>query len=208
MAWRELWGRLQHRETVPGQYLELPRPHPQRPSDPAIVVDGNTRSFWARGEVTSATLIEVEDGFEPRTQRPITALLQGETPAEAKPRGNPAFSEATFVELLRAGRYKRAYDMIAPDCQAAWGSWMAFADAHRGGALEMLSNIDVTEQRILESWSDPAQGVTHEHVAELEVAYTFAKGEQSKSVQQTVHLVGVDGRWRSLSYPPHPRRHK
>jgi hypothetical protein len=163
-------------------------------------VDGNTRTFWAKGAAAPSTLIEV-DGRDPAPKRSVTALLERQSRPEPRPRANPAFNEATFVELMRAQRFKRAYDLLAPDCRRAWGSWMAFADANRR-AVANLQGVEVTGSQILDEWTDPARGVTHRDVAELTVEYRFGGPDRTSVVERTVHLVGVDGRWCSLSYPP------
>jgi hypothetical protein len=163
-------------------------------------VDGDTRTYWTKGAPAPSTLIEVE-GATPTGKRPVTALLEKQNQTASRPRSNPAFNEATFVELMRAARFKRAYDLLAPDCQRAWGSWMAFADANRA-AMSNLRGVEVTESQILEEWVDVARGITHQDVAELKVEYRLGRGETTSVVEQTVHLVGIDGKWCSLSYPP------
>jgi len=162
--------------------------------------DGNTRTFWTKDASSPSTLVEVEGSAEP-AKRAVVALLEEQSRSEPRPRSNPAFNEATFVELMRAQRFKRAYDLLAPDCQKAWGSWMAFADANRA-AMSNLRGVEVTDSEILDEWVDTARGVTHRNVAELKVQYRFGRGEATNVIEQTVHLVGVDGKWCSLSYPP------
>jgi hypothetical protein len=162
--------------------------------------DGNTRTFWTKDASAPTTVVEVEGSSE-SPKRPVVALLEEQSRTASRPRSNPAFNEATFVELMRAQRFKRAYDLLAPDCQRDWGSWMAFADANRA-AMSNLRGVEVTDSEVLDEWVDVARGVTHRNVAELKVQYRFGRGETTSVIEQTVHLVGVDGRWCSLSYPP------
>jgi hypothetical protein len=162
--------------------------------------DGNTRTFWTKDAPSPTTLVEVEASNEPGP-RPVAALLEKQSRTAPRPRSNPAFSEATFVELMRAQRFKRAYDLLAPDCRRAWGSWMAFADANRA-AMSNLLGVEVTESQILDEWVDGARGITHSDVAELKVEYRFGRADTTSVIEQTVHLVGVEGKWCSLSYPP------
>ena len=163
-------------------------------------VDDSTRTFWTKDASAPSTLVEVESSGSP-AKRPVTALLEKQSQTQARPRSNPAFNEATFVELMRALRFKRAYDLLAPDCQRAWGSWMAFADANRE-AMSNLRGVEVTESQVLDEWTDPVRGVAHRDVAELKVEYRFGAGDKTSVIEQTVHLLGIDGKWCSLSYPP------
>jgi len=183
--WRERsesWGR------DPDDYIPLFRDNPRSS------VDANTRDFWRGGD-------EVE--LPGKASRPVAQLLAGHPQQTARPRANPAFIEATFVELMRAGQYERAYAGLAPECRKAWGSVEAFADAHaHGGALRGLRGVNVTESRILEHWIDPSRGTSHANVAELKVEYLFGHAESAAVVPQTVHLIPVAGKWCSLSYPP------
>jgi hypothetical protein len=119
----------------------------------------------------------------------------------ARPRANPAFSEAVFVELMRARQYRRAYALLSPECQQSWGSLQAFIDAQRIGALAHLRGVRVDAVRHIDSWRDPDSGMVHQHAAELDVRYDIADGTRSVSVPRTVHLVAFQGGWRSLCYP-------
>ena len=157
-------------------------------------VDANTRGFWG---------VEEDVELVGKPARPLAGLLAGTPQNLGRPRANPAFIEATFVELMRAGQYERAFAGLAPECRKAWGSARSFAAAHAGGsALKGLRGINVTNSRILEQWTDPARGTTHQTVAELDVEYLFGRAESPAVVPQTVHLISVAGKWCSLSYPP------
>jgi len=90
---------------------------------------------------------------------------------------------------------------LTAESQRRWGNVERFGNAHRDGAMKALRGVNVLAVRHLENWVDPELGLEHEAVAELDVEYTFASGEQKATVKRTVHLVGVDGRWKSLSYP-------
>ncbi|MBJ7594542.1 MAG: hypothetical protein JF886_06700 [Candidatus Dormibacteraeota bacterium] len=168
------------------------------------LVDAHTRTFWSRGAIAPATLVEADDAApELPTRRAATLVADHErgVAGSSRPRANPAFSEAVFVELMRARQYRRAYALLSPECQQSWGSLQAFIDAQRIGALVQLRGVRVTEVRQLDNWRDPDSGMVHEHAAELDVLYEMGDGTRSASVPRTVHLVAFQGGWRSLCYP-------
>jgi hypothetical protein len=174
------------------------------------LVDAHTRTFWSRGALAPATLVETDE-MPPSAVAGRAATLvadheRGST-VGARPRANPAFSEAVFVELMRARQYRRAYALLSPECQQSWGSLQAFIDAQRIGALVQLRGVRVDRVRQLENWRDPDSGMVHEHAAELDVQYEVGDGTRHLSVPRTVHLVAFGGGWRSLCYPTATRSH-
>jgi hypothetical protein len=190
-------------------------PHP--PGTPAVaiiatrpasrvLVDANTRTFWSRGAEGPVTLVESDapvatHPLRERVRAMVAAHDRGARRGGSRPPGNPAFSEALFVELVRGGQHARAFDLLAPDCQLHWGSAERFAAAHRGSSLERLEGVNVVAVRHLDEWVDPHRGDRHSQVAELDVEYSFDAGRRRVKLSRTVHLVAVEGRWRSLSYP-------
>jgi hypothetical protein len=168
------------------------------------LVDSHTRTFWSRGAIAPATLVETDD-TAPAQQTSRAAGLVADhergLAGSSRPRANPAFSEAVFVELMRARQYRRAYALLSLECQQSWGSLQAFIDAQRIGALAQLRGVRVDEVRQLDNWRDPDSGMVHEHAAELDVQYEVGDGTRSVSVPRTVHLVAFRGGWRSLCYP-------
>lgn len=194
---------------------------PGGPEPPATVsptlIERRPRTFWSRGADAALTLVEAE--MDPAPLRPTLSerirdlvAAQDRGPA-AVPRGtadgagtahpaagDAAYCEALFVELIRLGEYRRAFALLAPECQHSWGSAQRFADAHRG-RLGRLEGVQVTAIRHLDQWTDPHHGDLHRGVAELDVEYGFGAAEKPFVLRRTVHLVAVDGRWRSLSYP-------
>src|ERR1700684_2302840 len=76
-------------------------PREERPH----LVDAHTRTFWSRGALSPATLVE-SDAPAPAAASGRAAVLvadhQRGAAGGALPRANPAFSEAVFVELMRA----------------------------------------------------------------------------------------------------------
>ena len=106
-----------------------------------VLVDANTRTFWSRGAEGPVTLVESD---APATARPlrdrVRALVaahdRGSRRGGTRPSGNPAFSEALFVELIRGGQHARAFALLAPECQLRWGSAERFAAAHGEGSLQ------------------------------------------------------------------------
>ena len=168
------------------------------------LVDAHTRTFWSRGALTPATLVEAEPAPPSAVAGRAAALVadheRGVT-ASTRPRANPAFSEAVFVELMRARQYRRAYALLSPECQQSWGSLQAFIDAQRIGALVQLRGVQVDDVRQLDNWRDPDSGMVHQHAAELDVRYELGDGTRSVDVPRTVHLVAFGGGWRSLCYP-------
>jgi hypothetical protein len=171
-----------------------------------VLIDASTRTFWSRGADGPVTLVE---SYAPATAGPlrdrVRALVaahdRGSRRGGTRPPGNPAFSEALFVELIRGGQHARAFALLAPECQRRWGSAERFAAAHGEGALQSLESVNVTAVRHLDEWVDPHRGDCHHQVAELDVEYRFEAGQRRVRLSRTVHLVAVEGRWRSLSYP-------
>lgn len=190
----------------------LDRGAPQRPpvaptrlpaADRPHLVDAHTRTFWSRGAIAPATLVEAEAAPAPVPGRVSTLVAgheRGLAPG-ARPRANPAFSEAVFVELMRARQYRRAFALLSPECQQSWGSLDAFTAAQRIGALAHLRGVKVNEVRHLQGWRDPDSGMVHDHAAELDVEYQIGDATRTVSVPRTVHLVACSGAWRSLCYP-------
>jgi len=152
------------------------------------------------------TLVESEGPVAPRPLRDrVRALVaahdRGPRRGGPRPAGNPAFSEALFVELIRGGQHARAFALLAPECQLRWGTAERFAAAHGESSLEQLEGVNVVAVRHLDEWVDPHRGDRHRQVAELDVEYSFDAGQRRLKLSRTVHLVAVEGRWRSLSYP-------
>lgn len=155
---------------------------------PTLLVDADPGSAVGRRANRVADMIAAHD--EGRTAE-----------RQRRPRANPAFAEAVFVELMRAQQYGRAYELLSRDCRRAWGSADAFAIAQSGGAMSRLRGMHVTAVRHLPEWTDAARGVTYHEVAELEVDYGVGSDEAAV-VSRVVHLVADNGKWRSLCYPP------
>ena len=171
-----------------------------------VLVDANTRTFWSRGAEGPVTLVESDAprrGPPPARPGPRSGggARSGFSAHRPRPSGNPAFSEALFVELIRGGQHARAFALLAPECQLRWGSAERFAAAHAEGSLQSLQSVNVRAVRHLDQWVDPHRGDCHRQVAELDVEYSFDAGQRRVKLSRTVHLVAVEGRWRSLSYP-------
>ena len=197
---------------MPGVLERLFRRQPRAPEQEAAVwqpqrralVDANTHTFWAPGSNVTATLIEGRPATPHPAQRRVAALVDTHEkggPHPARPRANPAFTEALFVELMRAHQYQRAFAMLSSDCRRAWGSVEAFAGAQGGGPMRRLRGMRVLEVRHLPEWTDAAHGTTYREVAELEVEYTIGSDRETVKVPRTVHLISDEGRWWSLCYP-------
>ncbi|HYA00435.1 MAG TPA: hypothetical protein VEK76_08805 [Candidatus Binatia bacterium] len=192
-------------ETSLEAVLGSPDDPPPRPASRSVV-DAAARTYWSRGADSPVTLVE-SDSPAPRPQplrerlRDLMSAHERGRPPSSRPTGNPAFSETLFVELIRRGQYPRAFALLAPECQHGWGSAERFAEAHRGGGLSRLDGVSVLAVRHLDEWVDPHRGHRHHGVAELDVEYGFDAGTRPVVLRRTVHLVAVDGRWRSLSYP-------
>ena len=170
------------------------------------LVDAHTRTYWARGEPAPATLVEGRSAGPHPSQRRVAALVDAHERGRSgihptRPRANPAFTEALFVELMRAHQYPRAFAMLSNDCRRAWGSAEAFAAAQGGGPMRRLRGMRVLEVRHLPEWTDAAHGTTYRDVAELDVEYTVGTDRQTVKVPRVVHLVSDQGRWWSLCYP-------
>jgi hypothetical protein len=173
------------------------------------LVDSHTRTFWSHGAPAPATLVEAERA-EPTalTRRASTLVADHERglSSSGRPRSNPAFSEAVFVELMRARQYRRAFSLLSPECQQSWGTLEAFIAAQRIGALATLRGVKVNQVRHLAEWRDPDSGMVHAHAAEMDVEYTIGDESRTISLPRTVHLVAHRGAWRSLCYPTATRQ--
>ena len=174
-----------------------------------LLVDKATRTWWKPGAARSETLVETlaERGSEVAIARRIAALAAGGAPAGAlRPdrvpgTADPAFAELLLVELLRAGRWDRAFAQLAPECQRAWGTpeTLAIANAALGRSV---AGARVAVVHALDRWEDEERGLTWEGVAELVVEYALRTPQGLRPVRRVVHLVDVEGRWRSLLFPP------
>ena len=171
---------------------------------PSYLVDAHTMTFWKRGAPRSETLVETgvasrTDQVGPRVAE-LVALRDRPAPQRGR-RDDPAFVEALMVELLRAGRFERAFDLLAPDCRHRWGSAQAFASASAADA-GALAGVDVRAVRHLDDWVDEEQGTLHRDVAELEVTYHIRSGDGTFPVRRVVHQVRDRDGWHSLLFPP------
>ena len=201
MPWRERWFR--RGDAADGTVADPPEPA-AAPAYP-VLVDAATRTFWSRGASAAATLVETDTHVEAAPQGRVKKLLashEGGAVASGRPRANPAFSEAFFVELMRAQRYERAYDLLTPSCQREWGSPGRFAAAQAGGGLRHLRGVRVLSTTAVEEWVDPETAEVFEHATALEAEYTVDNGRERRVIRRQVHLVGVAGRWRSVIHPP------
>lgn len=204
MSARELLRRLLNGGADPPAPQARTSAAPAARARPSHLVDSHTRTFWSQGALAPATLVETEP-IEARTAASRAATLVADhergVVESGRPRANPAFSEAVFVELMRARQYRRAYALLSPECQQSWGSLEAFVAAQRIGALARLRGVNVKSVRHLVDWRDPDSGMVYEHAAELEVEYQIGDATRTVSMARTVHLVGHRGAWRSLCYP-------
>jgi hypothetical protein len=158
----------------------------------ATQVDVATRAFWAGSETATIT--------SRRAAALVDAHDRGRGPAGARPPGNPAFSEALFVELMRASQYRRAFTLLSEDCQLSWGSPEAFAEAQGASMMRRLRGVNVKEVRYLPEWTDSSRGITYRDVAELDVEYEVGDPDPVAVIRRVVHLVPGGGRWRSICY--------
>lgn len=156
-------------------------------------VDAETRAFWAGSETAAIS--------SKRAAALVDAHERGHSRAGGRPPGNPAFSEALFVELMRASQYRRAFTLLSEDCQLSWGSPEAFAEAQGASTMRRLHGVSVKEVRYLPEWTDASRGTTYHDVAELDVEYEVGDPEPVARLCRVVHLVPGGGRWRSICYP-------
>jgi hypothetical protein len=163
------------------------------PKPAATQIDPETRPFWAGSETATVT--------SRRAAALVEAHERGRGPAGARPPGNPAFSEALFVELMRASQYRRAFTLLSEDCQLSWGSPEAFAEAQGASTMRRLHGVSVKDVRYLPEWTDSTRGTTYRDVAELDVEYQVGDPDPVAVIRRVVHLVPGGGRWRSICYP-------
>ncbi|MDQ6747996.1 MAG: hypothetical protein M3010_07840 [Candidatus Dormibacteraeota bacterium] len=114
---------------------------------------------------------------------------------------NPTLCEETFTRLISAGRFDSAWSLLAPDSQASWDDKASFTRemaANQPG--RGLLGSKVREVRMLASWRDEHTKKTYHEVAELVVDYRIRRRAEETVVTQDVHLVNVNGGWKSLCY--------
>jgi hypothetical protein len=182
-----------HQIDIDGRLASSDSAVAEAPKPFSTQVDVDTRAFWATSETATIT--------SRRAAALVDAHERGRTPAGARPRGNPAFSEALFVELMRANQYRRAFTLLSEDCQLSWGSPEAFAEAQGSAVMRRLHGVKVKEVRYLPEWTDTSRGTTYRDVAELDVEYEVGDPDPVALVRRVVHLVPGGGRWRSICYP-------
>ncbi|HXA28264.1 MAG TPA: hypothetical protein VN193_05895 [Candidatus Angelobacter sp.] len=196
--------------------VEPPPPQPAAgvatiPRSP-LLVDASTWTFWSRGATAAETLVETTGHPAERTasvSQRVAAMLEArdrtrQGAAPVVPRHDPAQAELLFVEMMRAANFERAYRLLAPECQARWGSEADFALAQHGSGHDQVRGAEVKHVELLEVWPDPDSGRVNREVAELTVEYLIDVGGREVLIERVVHCVLVEGRWRSLCYPPRP----
>lgn len=203
-AWRRLRGR-----PSPGAGADPPADLPVA-EPPAFLVDAATRTWWRPGDPRSETLVEAVAARDPeaRLARRVAALVAGGAgsgtyrPGRAPGTSDPTFCELLSVELLRAGRFDRAFALLAPECQESWGSVSAYA-AGTAAVARALGGARVVAVELLDTWEDAQAGRTWAGACELDVEYALrSPAGGTRVVRRAVHLVQVDGRWRTLHYAP------
>ena len=126
----------------------------------------------------------------------VTSVSAGAVAGE-----NPTLCEETFTELISASRFDSAWDLLTPDSQASWRDKESFSremDARQPG--RGLLGSKVREVRMLAQWTDEHTSKTYREVAELVVDYRVRHRARETIVTQDVHLVNVNGGWKSLCY--------
>jgi hypothetical protein len=114
---------------------------------------------------------------------------------------NPTLCEETFTRLISAGRFDAAWDLLTPDSQTSWRDKTSFT--REMGARQPgrgLLGSKVREVRMLASWKDEQTNKTYHEVAELVVDFRVRQRAQETVVTQDVHVVNVNGGWKSLCY--------
>ena len=186
-------------------------PPPTRRQTPASpwLVDAATRTFWQPGAGSAETLVEGDRARadEESVGHKVASLVAAEATvvrrrpgaATAGP-GSPAFVEMSLVELLRARRFDRAFELLSPDSRAAWGDAARFAEDQAETARRLVGAQVVAIRRLVE-WDD-GRGTVHRPAVELDVDYGIAASSRIHVVHRTVHLVRAEGAWRSVLHPP------
>jgi hypothetical protein len=113
----------------------------------------------------------------------------------------PTLCEETFTRLISAGRFDTAWNLLTPDSQASWKDKTSFTRemAARQPGRGLLGS-KVREVRMLASWRDEHTNKTYNEVAELVVDYRVRRRARETVVTQDVHLINVNGGWKSLCY--------
>lgn len=183
---RGLFSRAFRHEPPAPEIDEPAAPERPRPRD----VDSAVRQYWAPRDAQAPD----------RVAALVHAHENRGHDRGGRPRGNPAFSETLFVELMRAKQFRRAFDHLSADCRRTWGSSDTFAAA-QGAAMRRLMGVAVKDVRYLPEWKDERADRRYQDVAELDVEYTLAGRDAPTVIPKVVHLVPDEGKWRSVCYP-------
>ncbi len=208
---RALRHRFGRRSEPPPQPIHAPPPPSAPQPRSPLLVDASTWTFWSRGASAAETLVEASGQPVERTAtvtERVQAMLQardrgahGGAPVVAR-EGDPALAELLFVEMMRAGNFERAYRLLAPECRARWGDEAQFAQAQHGSGHDQVKSAEVKQVEMVDVWPDPDSGRVNRGAAELTVEYLVDVGGREVLIERVVHCVLVEGRWRSLCYPP------
>lgn len=149
------------------------------------------------------TRLPLPAGAAPYTGSGTSPAVSNVSPvnAGAVAGASPTLCEETFTRLISAGRFDAAWDLLTPDSQTSWKDQAGFTRemAARQPGRGLLGS-KVREVRMLASWTDDQTKKTYHEVAELVVDYRVRQRTSETVVTQDVHLVNVDGGWKSLCY--------
>jgi len=163
----------------------------------------NVFSTRSTMEFERFTRLPLPGGAAPYTDPGTSPAFRNVTPVSAGvvAGANPTLCEETFTRLISAGRFDSAWDLLAPDAQASWDDQASFTremDSRQPG--RGLLGSKVREVRMLATWTDDQTQKTYHEVAELVVDYRIRQRAKESVFTQDVHLVNVDGGWKSLCY--------
>ena len=149
------------------------------------------------------TRVPLPAGAGPYTDSGTSPAIINVSPVSAGAVGgvSPELCEETFTRLISAGRFDAAWDLLTPDSQASWKDQASFT--REMGARQPgrgLLGSKVREVRMLASWTDDTTKKTYRDVAELVVDYRIRQRARESVVTQDVHVVNIDGGWKSLCY--------
>jgi len=115
--------------------------------------------------------------------------------------GDPAATEEAFTRNIADGRFDMAWDLLTPDSQESWHGREAFAEemAARQPNKNLVGSR-VRQVRLLPIWTDHESRKTYHEVAELVVDYRVRQRQREMLVTRDVHLINVQGAWKSLCY--------
>ncbi|MHB8573425.1 MAG: hypothetical protein ACYDAY_10835 [Candidatus Dormibacteria bacterium] len=114
---------------------------------------------------------------------------------------DPRHCEELFTNFQKLRKYEDMWMLLAPEAQASWGSRESFVrQTMEADSRVRVVGSEVDDVQILPVWTDRRRQKTYRNVAELKVKYHLKADWKDLALERDVHLVHVDGGWRTLCF--------